>query len=129
MNKKMNKLLAVVVSCVMLVVGYVPAAAATAVGTATDPAASYDVTVGIKNSTKVVVPTGVVLSSGNIAAGNDLADYVGLAVSGSTGTSVAGYIQVDLGEAFKEILFAVAENLPDKGNKKWDKIGGNRTFE
>ncbi|MBQ7302137.1 MAG: NPXTG-anchored protein [Clostridia bacterium] len=122
-----KKLLAMALSCLMLVcmlaIGGVSAAAeATAVGTATDPAESYEKEVAITNA-DVTLPEGTALGNGK--AGAWITPYYGLIIPGDAAdnyTFGAGAITIDLGEAFKAICLDVAENLPDKGNKKWDAI-------
>ncbi len=126
-----KKLLAMTLSCLMLVgllmVGIVPAAAEdavpeNAVGTPVEPAEIYEKSIDIR-ALNVTLPDGTALSSGKTGA--SLGSYYGLVVPGATAeeyTNGAGAITIDIGETFKAICLDVAENLPDKGNKKWDAI-------
>jgi len=100
------------------------------VGTATDPDTEYDVTVVVNGSTPgVTLPDGTALGNGKPGAWID--PYYGLIIPGADASTYTfpngGFITVDLGEAFTNILFDVAENITAghglKGDGyRWEKI-------
>ena len=100
------------------------------VGTATDPDTEYDVTVVVNASTPgVTLPEGTALGNGKAGAWID--PYYGLIIPGADASTYTfpngGFITVDLGEAFTNILFDVAENITaghglNGDGYRWEKI-------